>query len=180
VRIHRVLVPVVAGIIVAGVLVTLTVALTRNTPNTSTAGAPVASREEVAALVALKNEAEALAIGNKLPDAHAKYRELFARAQGREIKDPAFWDLIERAKIDQDRIYVILLSQNDPARVLTPPLPSEIAAAQAAATRSTTMTASTTLRPPRRKVSSKLIRPTPNPPLPPRPRRQRAPSPSNR
>jgi hypothetical protein len=119
-------VPLVAGIVLAGVFLALALTLSRNRSDSLVASAPL-SREEVAELLAIKGEAETLAISNKLAEAHAKYRDLFARAQGREIKDPAFWDLLERAKIDQDRVYVILLAQNDPARILTPPLPSELA-----------------------------------------------------
>src|SRR4051812_22121267 len=70
--------------------------------------------DDFADLLALKNEAEALVIEHKLPEAHAKYRELFTKAQGREIhdaKDTLQWDLLERAKQDQDNVYRLILLQ---------------------------------------------------------------------
>src|SRR3954470_4773933 len=70
--------------------------------------------DDFADLLALKNEAEALVIEHKLPEAHAKYRELFAKAQGRDIinaKNTLNWDLLERAKQDQDNVYHMLLLQ---------------------------------------------------------------------
>ena len=113
-RLHRFLVPLAAGVVVLGVFVAVAIAL----------GQKRGGWTELSELVSIKNQAESLAIDGKLPEAHAKYRELFARAQGHDIKDPAYWDLMERAKLDQDRIYMILLAQQDPARVLTPPLPN--------------------------------------------------------
>ena len=112
-RLHRFLVPLAAAIVFLGIFIALGIALHTQAPTATTAE-----------LLELKGQAEALAIDNKLPEAHAKYRELFSRVQGRDIKDPAFWDLIERAKIDQDWIFRIMLAQRDPARVLTPPLPA--------------------------------------------------------
>lgn len=123
-RLHRFLIPLAAGIILLGLFGALGIALTRGSSSGAASTTAPLSAAEVSELLAIKNEAEALAIADKLPEAHAKYRELFTRAQGRDIKDPAFWDLLERAKIDQDRIYVILLSQHDPARILTPPMPN--------------------------------------------------------
>src|SRR5437773_10579011 len=120
VRLHRLLVPLAAGVVVLGVFVAVAIALSQKRGGS----APAAGWTELSELVSIKNDAESLAIEGKLPEAHAKYRELFARAQGHDIKDPAYWDLMERAKLDQDRIYVILLAQQDPARVLTPPLPN--------------------------------------------------------
>ena len=119
-RLHRLLVPLAAGVVVLGVFVAVAIALSQKH---GVGGAASAGWTELGELVSIKNEAESMAIEGKLPEAHAKYRELFARAQGHDIKDPAYWDLMERAKMDQDRIYMILLAQQDPARVLTPPLP---------------------------------------------------------
>src|SRR5438128_256919 len=132
VRLHRFLVPLAAGVVVLGVFVAAAIAL-----NQKRAATP-ASWTELSELVSIKNQAEGLAIEGKLPEAHAKYRELFARAQGHDIKDPAYWDLMERAKLDQDRIYVILLAQQDPARVLTPPLPNNGATTGASGAPATT------------------------------------------
>ena len=132
-RFHRIIVPLVAAVILAGVLLAVRIAVgprvTGSGASSQSGGDGGTTSPQVAELQAIKNEAEALAIADKLPEAHAKYRELFARARGIDVKDPAFWDLLERAKIDQDRIYVILLSQHDPNRILTPPLPTTTAAA---------------------------------------------------
>jgi hypothetical protein len=71
------------------------------------AGAAADMRE----LIAIKSEAEALAVGGKLQEAHAKYRELSNRIAGHTIKDPFFWDVFDRARVDQDRIYTMLLDE---------------------------------------------------------------------
>ena len=122
VRLHRFLVPIAAAIVILGIVVALILTLQHKEGGRTAVSQPATSTD-LAELLDLKNQAEKLAIDNKLAEAHAKYRELFLRAQGHDIKDPAYWDLMERAKIDQDWIYRILLSQRDPARVLTPPLP---------------------------------------------------------
>jgi hypothetical protein len=66
-------------------------------------------------LLALKSEAEALAIQGNLEEAHAKYRRLQELAVGRDIKDPLLWDVMERAKLDQDNVYMLLLRKQIPA-----------------------------------------------------------------
>jgi hypothetical protein len=68
-----------------------------------------AFREQV---LALKKEAEKLAIDGDLPAAHAKYQEIEKIAAGRKL-DTALWDLTERAKFDQDRIFGILMSERE-------------------------------------------------------------------
>ncbi|MGE5611263.1 MAG: DUF4159 domain-containing protein [Bacillota bacterium] len=73
-------------------------------------------------LLALKADAERLALANKLPEAHAKYRELEQLVGGRTAKDPALWDLLERAKQDQDRVYAIMLATMN-ARAYAPLVP---------------------------------------------------------
>lgn len=135
-RLHRLLVPLAAAIVVVGILIALIFVLNSNKPGPTAGASQPAPAADLAELLKLKNEAEALAIDNKLAEAHAKYRELFLKAQV-QINNPAYWDLMERAKIDQDWIYRILLSQRDPAHVLTPPLP---------ATASTTTTSPATTR----------------------------------
>lgn len=62
-------------------------------------------------LLLLKSEAEALAIAGQLPEAHEKYRKLQHLAVGRDIKDPLFWDIMERAKVDQDKVYTMILNR---------------------------------------------------------------------
>jgi hypothetical protein len=118
-RVHRLLIPLVAVATVAGLCVALVAVL-------RTPASPPPPNALVTEVLALKGQAEALAIDQRLEAAHAKYRELFDRVAGREreIKDPAFWDLVERAKIDQDMVYRILLAKRDPARVLTPGTPT--------------------------------------------------------
>ncbi|HZN65212.1 MAG TPA: DUF4159 domain-containing protein [Tepidisphaeraceae bacterium] len=66
-------------------------------------------------LLAMKNEAESLAIQGRLAEAHEKYRRLQELALERDIKDAYFWDVMERAKVDQDKIYMMLLNGMDPA-----------------------------------------------------------------
>src|SRR3954447_4141585 len=73
-----------------------------------------ADTKKNADLLALKSEAEALAIQGKLEEAHERYRRLAALAAGRDIRDPLLWDVMERAKVDQDRIYAILVSRAGP------------------------------------------------------------------
>lgn len=65
-------------------------------------------------LLTLKSEAEALAIDGNLAAAHEKYRSLQQLAVGRDIKDPLLWDIMERAKLDQDNIYMLLLRRQIP------------------------------------------------------------------
>jgi len=61
-------------------------------------------------LLALKGEAENLAISGNLPQAHALYRQIERLVGGRSPADPRLWDLTERAKQDQDRIYATLMT----------------------------------------------------------------------
>ena len=116
--------------------------------------ASLRASDNLAELLKLKNEAEALAIDNKLAEAHAKYRELFLKGQV-QINNPAYWDLMERAKIQQDWIYRILLSQHDPAQVMTPPLPG--AATNIAATAPSTTRSFVEVHPPYAGVSAALL-----------------------
>jgi hypothetical protein len=89
----------------------------------------VVGPEEMAELSRMKGEAEQLALDGKLEAAHAKYRELEQRLVGRKIKDSLFWDILERTKIDKDRIYTILLdkaqSQYPPDKVMPTPGPGK-------------------------------------------------------
>src|SRR5687768_13858357 len=64
-------------------------------------------------IITLKNDAEDLAIAGDLAAAHAKYREIEKIAAGRKITDTALWDLTERAKFDQDRIYSLILTAKE-------------------------------------------------------------------
>src|ERR1051325_720590 len=69
------------------------------------------SAGEVREIARLKGEAERLAVEGRLAEAHAKYQLIEEKAAGRRIKDTAVWDLVERAKGDQDRGYLLLLSE---------------------------------------------------------------------
>lgn len=62
-----------------------------------------------AELLALKAQAEDLAIAGRLHEAHEKYRQLERRLATQKISDPALRATLERARQDQDRIYAILL-----------------------------------------------------------------------
>ncbi len=82
-------------------------------------GRSAATQEEWARLlprmVALKAEAERMALAGKLQEAHAKYSELEQFAGGRAIKDSGIHEIVERAKQDQDQLYGLLLmkAQNE-------------------------------------------------------------------
>jgi hypothetical protein len=82
-------------------------------------------QEHHAEIVQLKSEAESLAIAGKLPEAHAKYREIMNLVGGRQLKDPLLFDEVEQAKTDQDRVYNILLKtmERDVAPVAVEPAP---------------------------------------------------------
>src|SRR5258706_14611465 len=67
--------------------------------------------EQVKEIAAIKAEAERLAIEGKLAEAHAKYQQIEQTVAGRRIRESAVWDLTERAKADQDRVYSLLLSE---------------------------------------------------------------------
>ncbi len=68
-------------------------------------------RSDMRELIAIKSQAESLAIDGKLHEAHATYRELSNRIAGHKIKDPFFWDVFDRARVDQDRIYTMILDE---------------------------------------------------------------------
>src|SRR5437762_12688302 len=74
-------------------------------------GRDALSAEEVREIAKIKGEAERLVIEGKLAEAHGKYQLIEEKMAGRRIKDTAVWDLVERAKGDQDRVYSLLLSE---------------------------------------------------------------------
>lgn len=117
-RLMRILIPLAGAIVVAGIVLVLAVAL-RKTPAAPTGSATTRSAD-YADLLELKARAEALAIEGKLAESHATYRELFARAQGRDLKTPDAWDLLERAKFGQDRVFVMLLEKQDSGTTTAP------------------------------------------------------------
>src|SRR5687768_17853328 len=69
------------------------------------------SSDEIQRIAETKSQAEQLAIAGKLAESHAKYQEIEQLIAGRRIRDSALWDLTERAKSDQDRIYALILSE---------------------------------------------------------------------
>src|SRR5438128_3954853 len=110
--------------------------------------------EQVREIAAIKAEAEKLAIEGKLAEAHAKYQQIEQMTAGRRIRESAVWDLTERAKADQDRVYSLLLSEME-ARLVAP---------TAAATRPTTRYIVVGNPPPAEEYPSKLILPPCLPP----------------
>src|SRR5207253_2729070 len=61
--------------------------------------------QQVKEIASIKGEAERLAIEGKLAEAHRKYQQIEQMVAGRRIRESAVWDLTERAKADQDRVY---------------------------------------------------------------------------
>ena len=106
----RFLVPVAAALVIAGLAVALFIAM-GNKPRTQAATHPDGA-DDISDLMAIKAEAESLAIAGKLQEAHERYQQLFVKAQGRKIGS-LNWDILERAKDAQDRIYATLLVQHE-------------------------------------------------------------------
>ncbi|HEV8378554.1 MAG TPA: DUF4159 domain-containing protein [Tepidisphaeraceae bacterium] len=102
--------------------------------------------EQVREIASIKGEAERLAVEGKLAEAHAKYQQIEQRVAGRRIRESAVWDLTERAKADQDRVFSLLLSEME-AKL----------AARAAATRPTTRYIVVGNPPPSEEYPSKLL-----------------------
>src|SRR5881394_2112822 len=67
--------------------------------------------EQVKEIAAIKGEAERLALEGRLAEAHAKYQQIEQMIAGRRIRESAVWDLTERAKAEQDRVFTLLLSE---------------------------------------------------------------------
>jgi hypothetical protein len=76
-----------------------------------------AASADIADILALKAEAEALVLSDRLPEAHATYRRLTALAVGRDLRGRLSWDLLERAKVDQDRVFWIILTRTRGAQL---------------------------------------------------------------
>src|SRR2546421_4409388 len=103
--------------------------------------------QQVKEIAAIKGEAERLAIEGKLAEAHAKYQHIEQMVAGRRIRESAVWDLTERAKADQDRVYSLLLSEME----------GKLVASAAAATRPTTRYIVVGNPPPAEEYPSKLL-----------------------
>ena len=115
-RVNRVSTPVLVALLVAiPVIALLSWAIARRGAPAPRHNAMAENVRNNADLLTLKSEAESLAIQGQLAEAHEKYRRLQQLAVGRDIKDPLFWDIMERAKFDQDKIYTMLLNQMAPA-----------------------------------------------------------------
>ena len=116
----------VAGLVVAAVGVTALVILLVGRPGKG----PDPRRQWEDAnrdrIIALKSEAEALTIKRKLPEAHAKYRELEKLIGGRTIQDPRLFDLVDQARLDQSRVYTMILHAMSPQAVEKQPLPTPL------------------------------------------------------
>src|SRR5712672_2517868 len=87
------------------VVIAVVIVLTRG------GGGDAFTPQQVKEIAAIKGEAERLAIEGKLAEAHAKYQQIEQMVAGRRIRESAVWDLTERAKADQDRVYSLLLSE---------------------------------------------------------------------
>ncbi|MEA2711908.1 MAG: hypothetical protein QOF78_4509 [Phycisphaerales bacterium] len=116
-----------AGALIAAALVITTIAIffvARGKPAVD----PRRAWEEAnrAQIVALKSRAEELTIQKKLPEAHAKYRELEALVGGHTIGDPRLFDLVDQARLDQSRVYRMIMHSMSPAAVDAGPLPSTV------------------------------------------------------
>jgi len=112
-----------------------------------TGGRDAFTPEQVQEIAAIKGEAERLALAGKLAEAHAKYQQIEQRMAGRRIRESAVWDLTERAKADQDRVYSLLLSEME----------ARLVASAAAATRLTTRYIVVGNPPPAEEYPSKLL-----------------------
>ncbi|HEV8604861.1 MAG TPA: hypothetical protein VGQ99_05815, partial [Tepidisphaeraceae bacterium] len=105
------------------------------------------SAEEVREIAGIKGEAERLAVAGRLAEAHAKYQQIEQRVAGRRIRESAVWDLTERAKSDQDRVYSLLLSEME----------ANLVARTSAATRPTTRYFVVGNQPPKEEYPSRLL-----------------------
>jgi hypothetical protein len=93
-----------------------------------------ANRERI---IALKSQAEELTLQNKLKEAHGKYRELEQRIGGQQIGDPRLFDLVDQARLDQSRVYRMIMHSMSPGEVDAGPLPTTMEAKAPAEQRST-------------------------------------------
>jgi hypothetical protein len=133
----------VAGMLACAVLLLGTFAILRESDSWD--------QDHRAAVINLKIKAESLGAAGQLEESQQEYRRLDKLIGGRDIRDPQLKQLIESARIDQDRIYHALLAnilernrpQSRAANATSPatpgPAPSVapgVAAAQSIATRS--------------------------------------------
>jgi hypothetical protein len=91
------------------------VAVAPTTPAAAQPADETWEQEHQKQIIALKSQAEALAIAGKLTEAHARYRELQQLVSGQVITSASLSDLLDKAAGDQDRIYDILLKQHETA-----------------------------------------------------------------
>ena len=96
-------------------LLTVAIAVVRHRPAPlATTHSPQAQADPMAIrIVELKGQAERLVIDGRTSEAHEKYREIERLVAGKHIADTGLWDMLERAKQDQDRVYGILLAQQE-------------------------------------------------------------------
>ncbi|MFI4999666.1 MAG: DUF4159 domain-containing protein, partial [Reyranellales bacterium] len=105
----------VAAAAVAGLLVIVAVVLVRarHAPLPGAAQQRGQADPLAVRIVELKGQAEQLVIDGRTREAHEKYREIERAVAGMHVSDTALWDMVERAKQDQDRVYAILLAQQE-------------------------------------------------------------------
>src|SRR4051794_6749983 len=105
--------PLITAIIVGLCVIGVAIAWVARGPSKGDKQQRVWDEAHHAEIIALKSEAEGLAIQGKLAEAHAKYREIEKIIGGRQVKEPSLFDMVEVARQDQDRIYKMLLQRMD-------------------------------------------------------------------
>ncbi len=105
----------VAAVAAAGllVIVAMFVVRARNSPVSATPQRQSHDDPSAVRIIALKGQAEQLVIEGRTNEAHEKYREIERLVAGKHVADTGLWDMLERAKQDQDRVYAILLAQQE-------------------------------------------------------------------
>src|SRR3954465_5281322 len=101
--------------------VIIPIALTGNHQAKDVAQADAWEDENYPKAIQLKGEAETLALGGKIAEAHEKYRQIEQLVGSHKVRDPRFWDLLQQVKADQDRVYNLALRimERDVAGALT-------------------------------------------------------------
>ncbi|MGA2496633.1 MAG: DUF4159 domain-containing protein [Tepidisphaeraceae bacterium] len=105
----------IAAAAAAGLLVIVAMAVVRHRAALVAGIQPQQAQTDPMAvrIVELKGQAEQLAIEGRTSEAHGKYREIERLVAGTHVADTALWDVVERAKQDQMRVYDILLAQQE-------------------------------------------------------------------
>jgi hypothetical protein len=130
----------IAAVACAGAAVVLLIALLAlrgggGRPSGTAANAELAwEQQHHDQIIALKGEAESLAIAGKLAESHAKYRALETLLSGRTIKDARLFDLVDQARVDQSRVYALILQKMGTPSLNAPLAPASTSESGAAET----------------------------------------------